>query len=262
MNKVLKNIYNAELKSRLKLICVTSLAAFIVSCASPPEQSEFKHLAQWSSGYEMIGLLAESITISQMSDLEIVLNASWYDAFAVTHTKSAKYESFSDCATYLSNATAKTRTLQPNDMGPFLEIAAMCRSTEVLSRAESFSQSYIPEEFLNQSSIDSFPSAFAIDISRTEAEQHANDPRIKYWGDINKVNTVEVISKERVKFTHSGGNQQIDLVGRGDFNGDDIEDLLLVSRDSVEGGSYFNMRLFSITADKNGEWVLLEAYTH
>lgn len=182
--------------------------------------------------------------------------------FSVTHTKSAKSESFSNCATYLASATEKTRALQPNDMGPFLEIAAMCRSTDVLARAEGFGHSYIPEEFLNQSSIGSFPSAFAIDISSAEAEQHANDPAVKYWGDINKLNTFEVISKERARFTHSGGNQQIDLVGRGDFNGDDIEDLLLVSRDSVEGGSYFNMRLFSITANKEGEWVLLKAYTH
>ncbi len=248
----------SELRTLLKHICAISLTA--ASCALPAQQSESKYTAHWSSGFEMTDLLAETITL--LSELENLLSASWYDVFVVTHTKTDKNASFSDCATYLSNATTKTRTLQPNDMGPFLEIAAMCRSTEILARAEGFSQSYIPEDFLNQSSIDSFPCAFAIDVSSTESEQHANDPMIKYWGDINKLNTVEVISKERTKFTHSGGNQQIDLVGRGDFNGDDIEDLLLASRDFVKGGSYFNMRLFSITANKDGEWILIEAYTH
>ena len=46
---------------------------------------------------------------------------------------------------------------------------------------------------------------------------------------------------------HEGGTQELALVAKGDFNGDGIEDMLITSRDSVEGGSYRAIRLFLLT---------------
>ena len=39
---------------------------------------------------------------------------------------------------------------------------------------------------------------------------------------------------------------------------DDIEDVFILSRDQVEGGNYFNMRLFILSVNSQGNWKLIK----
>jgi len=49
-------------------------------------------------------------------------------------------------------------------------------------------------------------------------------------------------------------------MGRGDFNVDGLEDVLISSRDSVEGGSYFDFGLFTLSVNEKGKWQLIEEF--
>jgi len=136
----------------------------------------------------------------------------------------------------------------------------MCRPTKLLLNAKPPEKSNIPNDFLNKSMPENFPVEIAFQTSTREAERNANDKSKRYWSDINQNLQFEAISKDRVKFFDDGGSQNISLVGRGDFNADGLEDVLISSRDSVEGGSYFNFRLFALSVNEKGEWQLIEEF--
>jgi len=100
----------------------------------------------------------------------------------------------------------------------------------------------------------------AFETSKTESEESRRDPEVKYWSDINEIRNVDVISPQVVDFYTTGGLQRLELVGRGDFDGDGVEDVLISSRDSVDGGSYQHLRLFVLSVDAEGDWRTIRSY--
>lgn len=64
----------------------------------------------------------------------------------------------------------------------------------------------------------------------------------------------------RAEYRIEGGLQALSVLGLGDFNGDGREDLLASVRDTVEGGSYFNLRLFVLTVTEGGNWQMEAEY--
>lgn len=145
-------------------------------------------------------------------------------------------------------------------MGPLMELALMCRATVLLSNASAARRSYIPEPAIGPNSPQIFPAELALELSAAEAEARTDKNSAHRWSDVNTGFNVAEASEDSVVFSHDGGRQELALVGRGDFNHDGIEDLLITSRDSVKGGSYFNVRLFALTIGPNGDWSLIGEY--
>jgi len=237
------------------------LSLSIQGCSDSSTDSKRNYPVSWSSGYRMADFLSTEVTIEKQQDLRYLLEVPWYTEIVVTGTKSSDQAIFSNCKTYLSEATEKTRTLRENEINAFLVLTMMCRATDVLLNATAAHRSNIPTDFFNESTPQKFPVALALVISESEFAKYAQDKSIKYWGDVNKKHQIEFISNDQVEFHHDGGIQRLALVGRGDFNGDETEDILISSRDSVVGGSYFNIRLFALSVDTEGEWQLIEEFT-
>lgn len=236
---------------------------FIITpgCSDSSTDSQQGYPVSWSSGYHMTDLLSEPVTVEKQQDLQSLLEAPWYAEIQVTGAKSSERATFSNCKTYLSEVTEKTHTLRENEINAFLEIAAMCRATQVLLKATAPNRSNIPDKFFNPSTPEKFPVALALSISETESLRHAQDESIRHWGDVNKNYQFEPISNIQARFHNGADIQQLALLGRGDFNDDGVEDLLISSRDSVVGGSYFNIRLFALSVDAEGEWQLIKEFT-
>ncbi len=167
-------------------------------------------------------LLAETLVVSDQQDLEKVLGAKWYAKINVVTTQHLENTSFDTCESYLSEVTEATHTYRENEVGAFLEIAIMCRSTELLLNAKESEVSNTPVEFLNKSMPKQFPVELAFQTSTIEAGRNAKDASKIYWGDINDSLKFESVSEEQVIFSGEGGYQNIALVDRGDFNHDGI----------------------------------------
>jgi len=247
---------------RKEAIAFLVLLASISGCSEKPPENKLHYSVSWSSEYQMVELLSKAVPINEQKDLQGVLDAPWYAEISVVNTKSSENTSFANCSGYLSEVTKKTHALRDNEINAFLEFAMMCRSTKLLLNAKSPEKSNIPNDFLNKSMLENFPVEIAFQTSTREAEKNANDKSKKYWSDINQNLQFEAISKDRVKFFDDGGFQNISLVGRGDFNSDGFEDVLISSRDSVEGGSYFNFRIFILSVNEKGEWQLIEEFRY
>jgi len=94
-------------------------------------------------------------------------------------------------------------------------------------------------------------------ISREESEKNRRDVSKRVWADVNTTTEVVRQSPEEIDVYSESGVQRLTLVGRGDMNHDHIEDVMLLSRDSVEGGSYVNFCLFVLTVNSERQWQLI-----
>ncbi|WP_027328248.1 hypothetical protein [Marinimicrobium agarilyticum] len=241
-------------------LLVTIFLFNLVGCSEGQTNNEEAHAISWYPGFTMPELLAANVDIEKREDLAALLSKDWYASIDVANTRSAEEDAFSNCQEYFREATPKTRTLREHEMNAFVELAVMCRATELMVGAKTPRKSYIPEDILTASSPEKFPSEIAFETSKTESEKNRNDPLVKHWGDINKIREVNAVSPYAVDFYTMGGVQRLELVGRGDFDGDGVEDVLLSSRDSVDGGSYQHLRLFVLSVDADGDWRTIKSY--
>ena len=89
------------------------------------------------------------------------------------------------------------------------------------------------------------------------------NPSIKSLNDVYKITKVERKDKTNAVYKHKGGEQDITLVGKGDFNNDGILDILLVVQNDVAGGSFSSTHLYALTKTEPGDgYVLLKEYEY
>lgn len=241
-------------------VLLTIFLYSLVGCSAGQTNNEKVYTVSWYSGFTMPELLADNVDVKKREDLSALLSKEWYASVDVNNIKNAEEGTFSTCEEYLKGVTPETRTLHENEMSAFVELALMCRATVFLSNAGNPHASYIPDDVITADSPNEFPSVLAFQTSETESEKSRNDPAVQYWSDINEIRKVESVSPHAVDFYTNGGVQRVELVGRGDFDGDGVEDVILSSRDSVEGGSYRHLRLFVLSVDAEGNWKTIKSY--
>lgn len=253
-------MFSVKGKDIVPAVVLALFLSLLVGCSGGGAEEKRAYPVLWYSGFKLPELLAEHVDVERRDQLSGLLSKNWYASIDVTNTRGEGEEAFSNCEEYLQGVTPETRTVRDHEMNAFVELAVMCRATELLRDADRSSISYIPEPILTDSSPDNFPSELAFETSKTESEENRRDPEVKYWSDINEIRKVDVISPQVVDFYATGGLQRLELVGRGDFDGDGVEDVLISSRDSVNGGSYQHLRLFAMSVDAEGDWKIIKSY--
>ncbi|MEI8633548.1 hypothetical protein P4S72_18710 [Vibrio sp. PP-XX7] len=122
--------------------------------------------------------------------------------------------------------------------------------------------SYIKGFQLNQNTIKNLPKDMALVTSTSRYNDVHADPTITTLEDVNHI--VKVMQQNEFSATaedDGGGIQDITILARGDFNNDQIEDLLFSVSNSVVGGSYTSYYLYVLTkTKKDGDWVVLAEY--
>ncbi len=209
---------------------------------------------RWESGFTMPELLSESITITTQSDIQALLKKPWYTPIAIKHAKHAEVRSLDNCAAYFANRTASLRALRDPENNALLELRTMCEATRLLANAAISTLSYLPEAILTAQAPQHFPKHMALVTSQREWDKHMQDAKKRVWADINTITHSLSQPPSQTDYQSETGLQQVSVVGRGDIDGDTIEDVILLSRDSTNEGSYFNLRLFVLTVGPRGLW--------
>lgn len=204
----------------------------------------------------MPSLLASDATLNSVSDLDMLINAPWYDEIAVTKTKIGE-TAFSSCHDYFTKAEEATRAAKENEMGAYLEFKIMCEATRLLMDSKDSKKSFLPKNVLSKTAPKFWPKAMALQISTEESKRSAENPKLTSLNDVTPVIKYESQSNSKATYFHKGGYQEAEVAGRGDANNDGIEDIFLVVRDHVDGGDYFNIRLFVLSVDSKAGWHLI-----
>ncbi len=240
------------------IMCIATALGCAHNTSSRPNSSTSLP-AHWSTGYTMQGLLDNtSITLNNTNDLPKLLSLPWYASISVSGTINGDSE-LSNCKEYFSQSTASTRTLKNNEMSAFLEFKVMCQATKLLINALDSEKSYLPQAPLSEHTPNLWPKQFALQISTNEAERNSQNPKLTSWADITPITRYEPASNTKSVYSHDGGFQELEILGYGDFNNDEVEDIAILVRDHVEQGTYFNLRLFVLSVDQHGTWKIIQS---
>lgn len=238
-------------------LCFIGLA----NCAlSAPNETTKNIPVSWSTGFTMPDILASSdISLNNIGDLSNLISAPWYADVGVRQTKIGE-TIFSSCADYFDKAEPSTRTIRDNEMSAYLEFKIMCEATRLLINSKNSKKSFLPGNVLNDDAPKFWPKEMALQISTEESRRIAQNPKLKTWADVTPIIKHEKKLETKSIYFHKGGYQEIEILGNGDANSDGIEDVFVVVRDHVEGGNYFNMRLFVLSVNVKGDWELIKSF--
>lgn len=230
----------------------------LVNCARNESNDSTKNIpVSWNTGFTMATLLESSnMSLNNIGDLSKLISASWYAKIDVKQTKDGE-TLLSSCTDYFNKASTSTRTIRDNEMNAYLEFKIMCEATRILINANSSKESFLPDIILNDLVPRLWPKKIALQISLEESKRIYHNPNFKTWADVTPIIKVEILSKTKTIYFHEGGRQEVEILGKGDVNSDSIEDIIIVVRDHVEDGNYFNLRLFVLSLNSKGNWGLI-----
>ncbi len=200
---------------------------------------------------------SDNFVLTSKADLAQLINASWYAEFDVINTRSGK-SSFNTCQNLFDESLSNTRTQKDSAYSAYLEFKTMCAATKILINSRVSEVSYIPPTVFTENTPNIFPKNLAIQTSTLESKRLLNDSEIISWSDATPITGYKLLSNEKAVYFNDGVTQELEIVGTGDVNGNSIEDLLIVTRDSLNDGNYFNMRLFILSVDQYGNWSLIK----
>jgi hypothetical protein len=248
---------------QLKAIVFFGLAVLLtllVGCSNA-QQIKAQHTPpQWTEAFAMPSLLAEGMEVTTLQDIQALLSRQWYDAIDIRHATNTKLTSLDNCSTYFQNKTPHLRALRDNEQSAFAEVQMACEATRLIANADVSTRSFLPNPILSKTTPQQLPKTIALVTSQTEREKLMANSSKQVWGDINTITRIEKVSDYQMRYISQAGVQTLAEIGRGDINQDGIEDVLILCRDSIAGGSYSNFRLFVFSVNQNGEWNLLEHY--
>lgn len=230
--------------------------------STQPKQTEPS--VPWYGG-DRIRKWAEPVQLTSVKDFAKVIKLKWDAEFQVyTEEAPDKVITLSSCEDYLTRATVRLWTVKDYENGVFMNRAMMCRATQIMLTGTKPEKTYLQGLQFDKSLPGKLPVNLAmvtVISERSEIARIKGDKSLKLWRDVENITKVEVLGPWHAIYHDEGGMQELELVAKGDFNGDKIEDMLITSRDSVVGGSHKAVRLFLITKlSETGEVVLLNEY--
>lgn len=244
----------------LAIILVMTIS--IASCVTPEAPSSGSadrgYPVSWTPEFNMADLLEHSIDVNSQNDLVQLIERPWYASVEIQSPESSESQPLNNCKDYFAVALEKPAAKQVQDSNALLELLVMCEATRLLSEASAAGSSNISPSPLHAQSPNELPKNLALVTSESERSRILRDNTVSSWNDVNPISDVKRISPNRFEYYSDAGVQILSLIGRGDFDSDGVEDILVRNTDSVEGGSYFDIRLFVLTVDKRGSWRVVD----
>jgi len=237
----------------------------VTACAEKgPEQNTSTIPVTVSSGMQLGSLLNEVMASFKVNDIKAMLNKDWYSAVNVKSLKQANATySIKSCAEYFKLADKALTTVKENENSAFSEFVLMCQAAKVIVEAKQSKRTFLNDFVLDKNLPNKLPKQMALVVSSAESKKINDNSKLVNWSDVNKITKVDVINEFKAKYHQQGSAQEIELVAKGDFDGDGIEDVLVLSRDSVEGGSYNALRMFYFTKrSKEGAYAMGKEFSY
>jgi hypothetical protein len=246
-----------------------------VGCSSSHQTESSKSLYPpvWTSHLNLRDSLAASIPNDSADNLRVQLHTDWSRQFEVTYpgiqlngTASSSGRTVKSCIdSFDGEAKGATPANESEATAYFLMLSA-CEAVRTIASAESSTRSYLTSESLDVSDPSKLPAKLAITIvSDTDYTEHTKDESLSMKNAIESmgitIEKVDIVDSSKAVLTDSTGNRSyITIIGRGDFNSDGIEDVLVSVLLVLPGSPHFSM-LFEITQyDDEGLLKVLRQY--
>ncbi len=128
-----------------------------------------------------------------------------------------------------------------------------CLILQQLRHAAPATSSYVEALQWDEHVVPLLPPQFAITVSKESALKAKSAAKGgKRWLDFDKTIAASADGPDQILVQGTGFEERLILWGRGDLNGDGLEDLLVQSLDALTQGTYRNTRLFLLTRKSPG----------
>ncbi|MCG3738066.1 hypothetical protein EXA16_17365 [Vibrio cincinnatiensis] len=246
------------MKSRLSflfILPISMIAIFSISACNAIE----KIPVSVSDGLTLPELLSSNVELNNVDELSKLIKEPWYSEIVVKDSN-GKTLILSSCEDYFVKSSPETKLTKQYEMNAYIELKVMCEASKLMLSAKPSMLSYLHFPILDENSPNYLPKQLSLITSSEELKRNNRNQALKYWSDVTPITGFQKNSESSFTYYHNGGYQEVDIIGRGDVNSDGIEDLIVVVRDYVSNGSYFNMRLLVLTIDDQKNWSLISEY--
>lgn len=199
------------------------------------------------SGFQLSNQLLNPPARTTVSSLKTLASASWESPIDVIFGHAKERGQIGSCDQYFALRSPDVQPLAPSEFPLYRGLILMCEAAGSLALAVASRQSFLTSFKLNQTSPRELPKQFALAVSAEEKQRIFDDPAIRVWADVNDITEFVFQTANRALYRQIGAEQVVELVGRGDLDGDGVEDILVLVSDSLLGGTYRSLRLLAIT---------------
>jgi len=237
----------------------------IVGCASKgilPATEVYP--VQWFPGFDITERLAKNIPVYEQQEVQALLEKPWEDSFELINSQTQEVFNADHCSQILPDITQLSTYEEEYRVRFFSRQAAICIAAESIAKARPAQYSFLSDFKLDAD----FPvhapknlaSIMPSDFARSERQRILQNKAIVSWADVRTVKLVSKEGEHPAAYAMMGGFQELSLIARGDFNHDNIEDILLYTKDYFVAG-YNAYRLFWLTkTDENSPLTLFREY--
>jgi hypothetical protein len=185
------------------------------------------------------------------STLAARLQKSWEDAIQVTSGEGAL--EVRTCRALLDLGKVYEPVVA-SEFDTYRYRKAHCRAAALVAHARPSRTSFVHTFALDVQAPGRLPAAVAFSVSPEDDQRVVQAAaQGKPWSAVEDVHLVEQVSPEEARYGANASEQLIVIAGRGDFNGDSIEDLVLLSAGRLTEGSLESTRLFLVTRGSDDE---------
>jgi hypothetical protein len=145
----------------------------------------------------------------------------------------------------------------------YTKLTADCLATRLNYEARPFETSFIPADFFTKEMFDKAPYRLGMNTSLSELEDVLKHRPNATWAESDPTFTILEKNAHGAILRLQGAQQTVSITGRGDMNGDGIEDIALKIVNNVDyPASYFSVGLYVLTRlSEDGPYTIIDAYT-
>ncbi len=216
----------------------------------------------WFSNFAMPNMLSNSFVIKKFDNIQKMLTMKWYGEFSIV--KAAKPDNLiriATCQEYFPFKGEDIYAIPEMNNAALMYITVLCEATRIISNGNPSKKSFLDTIVFDKHLPEHLPPQMAQIISTEESKRIMANKKITSWAQVDPVLKAKKLSPYHIKYFIEGGSEELQLVAKGDFNHDGIEDMLIQINDAVEGGSYSATRLFLLTRlTEHGKIKLLQEW--
>ncbi|WP_213877590.1 hypothetical protein [Pseudomonas sp. dw_358] len=195
------------------------------------------------------------------STLETAMKAPLYGEFlAEGHSRPLV-----TCRDYTAAQASEVRLLEPkveSEANGFRELLINCLAADLIAKAKPSDVTYLPEKLVTEDFLKNtpyYPGQIIANETRERLEKQRPEPS---WWDVEPVEKIKRFDHNVVTLYLDGSKQTVVAIGRGDINGDGVEDAMLKVIDSINPpATYFNVRMYVITRmEERGKYQIIKSY--
>ena len=195
-----------------------------------------------SSSEKIPTCIYAELGVDGISNISKELDAKFEDSFEVVLNNNNEKRTITQCAEFNALPHNGFAAENPIDFNPLMRTGARCIALDWLKNVKDAKKSFVDKDDKSPSFLKKLPphlSAGALSSSDIAALEAAA-AQCKTWGEYDKDISIEVRSEHAFTVTTADWIGTITVYGRGDFNNDGFEDVL-VGRDGGPSGGSLNM---------------------